>query len=111
MFCIAFYEYYLSTGKTDTEPVFLNLLSSPGIVYQPWRAGTTTLFDVPTRQPTQARGIDFLESIPVLLKRLQIRAPYLRAVNFLSSVPVASTGLLAYLPAHKKRKIAIILIQ
>jgi hypothetical protein len=34
----------------------------------------TTLFDVPAGQATQARGIDFLESIPGLLKRLQIRA-------------------------------------
>jgi hypothetical protein len=39
--------------------------------FPPWRAGTTTLYDVPARQ---AGGIDFLESIPGLLKRLQIRA-------------------------------------
>jgi hypothetical protein len=32
------------------EPVFVNLLSSPGI--DSWRAGTTSLFDVPARQAT-----------------------------------------------------------
>ncbi len=37
-------------------------------------AGTTTLFDVPVRQVTKAAVIDSLESIPGLLKRLQIRA-------------------------------------
>jgi hypothetical protein len=39
-----------------------------------WRAGTTTLFDVPVRQATKAGRIHSLESIPGLLKRLQIRA-------------------------------------
>ncbi len=38
------------------------------------RACTTTLFDVPGRQATWAREIDSLESVPGLLKRLQIRA-------------------------------------
>jgi hypothetical protein len=38
------------------------------------RAGSTTLFDVPARQATQAGRIDSLESIPGLLKSLQIRA-------------------------------------
>ncbi len=38
------------------------------------REGTTNLFDVPARQDTQAGGIDSLELIPGLLKRLQIRA-------------------------------------
>ncbi len=51
-----------------TEPEFVNLLRSPGIDSQPWRAGTATLFEVPTRQ----------ESIPGLLKYLQIRAQRLR---------------------------------
>ncbi len=35
----------------------------------------TTLFDVPVRHATEAGGIDSLESIPGLLKRLQILAP------------------------------------
>jgi hypothetical protein len=39
-------------------------------------ASTTTLFDVPARQATEAGGVDSLESIPELLKRLQIRALY-----------------------------------
>jgi hypothetical protein len=39
-----------------------------------WRAATTTLFDLPARQATQAGGIGSLESIAGLLKRLQIRA-------------------------------------
>ncbi len=37
------------------------------------RAGTTTLFDVPARQPTQACGINSLEWTTRLLKRLHIR--------------------------------------
>ena len=98
-FCIAFYELYLSTVKT--EPVFVNLLRNPGIDYQPWRAGRTTLFDVPTRQ---ARGIDLLESIPGLLKRLQIRTQYLRAVNFLSIVPVVRAQASSPTYLHTKRE-------
>jgi len=43
--------------RLNTEPVFVNLLRSPGIDSQPG-------------------GIDSLESIPVLLKCLQIRALY-----------------------------------
>ncbi len=39
-----------------------------------WRAGKTTLFDVLAHQATWGGGIDSLESIPGLLKRLQIRA-------------------------------------
>ncbi len=38
------------------------------------RAGTITLFVVPAGQATLAGEIDTLESIPGLLKRLQIRA-------------------------------------
>ncbi len=40
--------------------------------FQAWRAGSKTLFDITTRQATWAG--DSLESIPGLLKRLQIRA-------------------------------------
>jgi hypothetical protein len=55
-----------------SEPVFVNLLMSPA-----WRAGTTTLFVVPAlKQATWACEIVTLESIPVLLKRLKIRAPF-----------------------------------
>jgi hypothetical protein len=58
---------------TFPEPVFVDLLRSPGIDSQPGG---------PVRQPyllyrsakLQASGIDFSESIPGLLKRLQIRA-------------------------------------
>ncbi len=39
-----------------------------------WRVGMTTLFDEPSHQASYAGGIDSLESIPGLLKRLQIRA-------------------------------------
>jgi hypothetical protein len=36
-----------------TEPVFVDLLGSPGIDFQPaWQAGATTLFDVLGRQAT-----------------------------------------------------------
>ncbi len=42
--------------------------------YAAWRVGTITQFVVPTRQATQAVGIDSLGSIPGLLKRLQIWA-------------------------------------
>jgi hypothetical protein len=58
----------------STEPVFVNLFGSPGIDPSLAMAGTTTLFDVPARQATKAGGIDSLESIPGLLRRLQIRA-------------------------------------
>jgi hypothetical protein len=40
-----------------------------------WRAGTTTQVNVQARLATKAGGIGFLESIPGLLKLLQIRAP------------------------------------
>ncbi len=40
-----------------------------------WRAGTTTLLVVPARHATWAGEIESSESIPGLLKRLQIRAP------------------------------------
>ncbi len=39
-----------------------------------WRGGTTIIFVVPARQATWASGINFSESIPGLLKCLQIRA-------------------------------------
>jgi hypothetical protein len=42
--------------------------------YPAWRASTTTMFDVPARQVTKADGMNSLESIPGLLKRLQIQA-------------------------------------
>jgi hypothetical protein len=38
-----------------------------------WRICPTTSLDAPASQATQAGGIDFFESIPGLLKRLQIR--------------------------------------
>ncbi len=46
----------------------------PGIDSQHGQAGTTTLLVVPARQVTLAGRIDSSESIPGLLKRLQIRA-------------------------------------
>jgi hypothetical protein len=39
-----------------------------------WRASTTTQLDVPVHPATYAGGIDSLESIPGLLKHLEIRA-------------------------------------
>jgi hypothetical protein len=49
-------------------------LKEPRNRFPAWRAGTTTLFDVPAHQATWGGGIDSLESIPGLLKHLQIRA-------------------------------------
>jgi hypothetical protein len=46
-------------------------LRSPASAYVAWwRAGTITLFVALARQATYAGGIDSLESIPELLKRL-----------------------------------------
>jgi hypothetical protein len=39
-----------------------------------WRAGTAALLHLPASQATYAGGMDSLESVPGLLKRLQIRA-------------------------------------
>ncbi len=41
---------HLSWLHNYTEPEFLNLLSVPRNRFPAWRAGTTTLFDVPSRQ-------------------------------------------------------------
>jgi hypothetical protein len=69
-------KFILCSSKcdTNTEPVFVKHFNEPMIRFPTWRARTTTLFDVPARQTTQAGGIDFLVSIPGILKRLQIRA-------------------------------------
>ncbi len=53
--------------------------------FQP--ASTATLFDVPTRKDTSAGGIESLESIPGLLKHLQIRAQATLAVGIDSWAP------------------------
>ncbi len=45
------------------------------------RAITTTLFDIPAHQATEAGGIDSLELIPGLLKRVQIRTQYVQSVE------------------------------
>ncbi len=42
-----------------------------------WRAGMTTLFDVPARQAPYCR---LVESIPGLLKHLQIQSQYLHSL-------------------------------
>jgi hypothetical protein len=63
-----------ASGLCKPEPVFVDLLRSPGIDYLPWRAGTKTLFVVLARQATWAGEIDSSESMPGLHKRLQIRA-------------------------------------
>ncbi len=47
---------------------------------------------MPARQATKAGGIDFLESIPVLLKLLQIRTPYCKALY--TSTFVSFAGIL-----------------
>ena len=47
----------------------------------------TTQFDVPACKDTLAGGIDSLESIPGLLKRLQIRAQATLAVGIDSWAP------------------------
>jgi hypothetical protein len=74
--------------RIGSEPKFVNLLRSPGIDSQPGRAGTTSLFDVPT---SQGGGIDSLESIPGLLKLLQIRAP-VRVSQLVESCVESSAG-------------------
>ncbi len=60
-----------------------------------WHAGTTTLFDVPARQATEAGEIDYSESIPGLLKGLQIRAlmsweQFLAELCYLSQLSISS---------------------
>jgi hypothetical protein len=45
----------------------------PAYVAWHWQAVTTNRVIIPARQTTLAGGIDSLESIPGLLKRLQIR--------------------------------------
>jgi hypothetical protein len=52
------------------------------------RAGTTSLFDVPT---SQGGGIDSLESLPGLLKLLQIRAR-VRVSQLVESCVESSVG-------------------
>jgi hypothetical protein len=73
------------------------LVKEPRNRFPAWRAGTTTLFDVPARQATQAGGIDSLESIPGLLKRFQIWAPeinfqnqYSRWISVIDSIRVSN---------------------
>jgi hypothetical protein len=64
------------------EPVFVNLFKEPRNRFPAWRPGTTTLFVVPACHATLVGEIKSLESIPGLLKRLQIRAqafPHLSA--------------------------------
>ncbi len=60
-----------------------------------WRAGTTTLFVVSTRQASKAYGIDSSESIPGLLKRLQIQAQTTLAggIDSVVSIPGLPKGL------------------
>jgi len=60
-------------------PEFVNVEGAQESIppaYVAWRAGTITLFGLTARQ---AGGIDSLESIPGLLKRLQIRAQGIQA--------------------------------
>ncbi len=71
------------------------LVKEPRNRFPAWRAGTTTLFDVPARQATG--GIDSLESIPEFLKRLQIWAPeinfqnqYSRWISVIDSIRVSN---------------------
>jgi len=44
--------------------------------FSAWRAGTTTLLDVPARRAALTGGIASSESIPGLHKRLKIRPQY-----------------------------------
>jgi hypothetical protein len=57
-------------------------LKEPRNRFPAWRAGTKTLFDVLARQATQGGEINSMESIPGLLKRLQIRALDANVVGF-----------------------------
>jgi hypothetical protein len=64
----------LNEISTDQLSPYFKPFKAPRNRFPAWRAGTTTIFVVPAHQATQAREIDALESIPGLLKRLQIRA-------------------------------------
>jgi hypothetical protein len=55
-----------------TEPVFVNLVRSPGIASHP--GGPVRQSYLSYRPARRNCGIDSSESIPGLLKRLQIRA-------------------------------------
>ncbi len=55
-----------------------NMKTEPRNRFPAWRAGTTTLFDVRYRPARLYCGIDSLDSIPRLLKRLRIRALHLK---------------------------------
>jgi hypothetical protein len=62
------------SSPPPAEPIFVDVLRSPGIDSRPGGSHSTTLFVVPDRQATLAGGVYPSESIPGLLKRLQIRS-------------------------------------
>ena len=96
---------YTFEGAQESIPSLAVLYDKPFLTYWPprarickpfneprnrfptWRASIAILFDVPARKDTSAGGIDTLESIPGLLKRLQIRAQATLAVGIDSWAP------------------------
>jgi len=88
------------SGSESRARIFKRLWS-PGIdskasippAYVAWRAGTITLFDEAARQATRYIGWRYLslESVPGLLKRLQIRA--LIQLNYVDPTRSGSTTL------------------
>ncbi len=52
-------------GMKLHEPEFENLFKEPWNRFPTWRPGTTTIFDVPARQATQAGGIDSWDPLNV----------------------------------------------
>ncbi len=61
--------------------------------FQAWRAGTTTLFVVQARQASWVGGIDSSDSIPGLLKCLQIRAQVCWSVECYQREAIEARGL------------------
>ncbi len=70
-------SFFSSRGNWDSptpSPYIYRPCKEPRNRFQAWRAGTTTLFDVPARQATQHGGIGSLELILGLVISLKIRA-------------------------------------
>jgi hypothetical protein len=65
----------------DIELVFVNLFKEDRNRFTAWRACTTTLFDVPARQATQAGVIDSYESIPGVPQKFTNSVSGLRCIR------------------------------
>ncbi len=79
-----FVHLFLSGSQSPaTRARICKPFKEPRNRFPAWRAGMTTLFVAPGRHATQAGGIESSESIPSLLKRLQIRALHISASTLL----------------------------